>query len=1210
MALGTPYLVCGGNAGGGSATLQVTVTQTTTAGDSISVWVTGNSGTFTSVTDSAGNTYSAEGTEASNGSLHGQWFVALNTAVLTSGTSWIELTLSGSAGSKGLSAVGCSGVAATGAVDQTPTPTTGSSASPSITSGTLSQASELALAGVVAGNGATSITWGNSFTAQDTEHPASAQVGFCGSLTVSSTSPVTASGTITSANWAMGLITLEAAASPVTVSGAVSALSLAAPAGTPSFPISVAGAVSPLALAALAGTPTVASPVSVAGVTATLALAAPAGTPVAGGGTPAIVNVWPIADTDGYGPQAAKVANSTGNALIAVVCAGTDNPGASARFTIADDEQNWWIYSGSDVALYPGANRRVDVWVAPNAQACTHVSVSESQIFSGVTGLIFEVANFPEYAQVQLATTAGGYGTSLSLSGTATVSEFLIAAAAAWNVTSGGFTITPPSTGSWATVDGTVLSGSTAGDMGASALSVSTEVASGSITASFSWSGSKNFAGLLIGFSMAPTAPVQDNANWPALKIEAAFGYQPGSPASTAMPAWTDITNYVMDDAGNAVLKTTRGRDYELTQPEAGSLSMLCLNSTGEFNPANSSSPFYPDVLPEVPVRVSATWEGRTYGIAYSYASKWPQAFPDGPQWGMTPYRGNDGISIASNIQLPSAYAGEVLADLPFAYFPLGDYYNEANGFPFANLSRTNTKPAIGVDNTSRTALPLLTGQEMDLAGDTGTGVGTTAFATGASVGTGGPGLFYRDANFPVLSGGFTMECWALIELDGTTAVDVSLLTVMGAQGNYNNSATMTPSAGDGSRFALVAQSGAGSPVSLYLNDFTGDDQVAITSTSPVMADANLHHYVATCTNNGTTWTIKAYKDGVLLATQTGTAVPEGIDAYMLAIGPVVLGGGTRASANYTIGQVAIYDWVLPASRILAHYTTGSTAAAGDDVITRWGKLNGWDGAGIPYAGGQTSPSPLIGNADQIQGSATADAAYDLATDEGGFYYAQADATGAIWYASRVSLYNRTPKFVLGDDPAIGEIPYLAGSGFDYDDSYLFNIVSSQRTISASQQLYAGYGGEVSLGQYNSYGAMAVEAGLASEAEFFPRGPLQQDIETTSDQDAYDRASWSLAKYQQPVLRANEVQLDPASNPAAWEAALNTEQGDVVTVNRRPVGAPEISLNCMVQQVKHDIGPGRWRTTFSLSPYFPENNVVQLDATGYNKLSDGGVLAW
>ena len=218
MALGIPYKACGGNSATGSATLQITVTTTTVSGDCIAVWGTSNGGTPTSVADSQGNTYAQVGSLVTNGSLLGAWFVALGAKPLAAGTDTITLTCSTTVGSKTLSAFGCSGAATASATDQTPTPTTGTSTTPSITSGTLAQAAELALAGLVSANGGGAVTWGSSFTsppASDSEHNATAQFGSAAAITVSSAGALTASGTITSAAWGIVLVTLKAAALPV-----------------------------------------------------------------------------------------------------------------------------------------------------------------------------------------------------------------------------------------------------------------------------------------------------------------------------------------------------------------------------------------------------------------------------------------------------------------------------------------------------------------------------------------------------------------------------------------------------------------------------------------------------------------------------------------------------------------------------------------------------------------------------------------------------------------------------------------------------------------------------------------------------------------------------------------------------------------------------------------------------------------------------------
>jgi len=215
MPLGTPYLAAGAAHAAGATTLVATVSHAVGANDAIAVWVVSNAATnnISSVTDSKNNTYNAVGSAASNTNQNGQWFVSLaSTALTTSDT--ITLTCSSTGGTKTLSAYGCSGVLTASATDQTPTPTSGTSTAPSITSGTLAQASELALAGEINTNTGGAITWGGSFaspTVSDSQHITNNIYGQSAAITTSSTAALTASGTITSANWAMAMITLKAA---------------------------------------------------------------------------------------------------------------------------------------------------------------------------------------------------------------------------------------------------------------------------------------------------------------------------------------------------------------------------------------------------------------------------------------------------------------------------------------------------------------------------------------------------------------------------------------------------------------------------------------------------------------------------------------------------------------------------------------------------------------------------------------------------------------------------------------------------------------------------------------------------------------------------------------------------------------------------------------------------------------------------------------
>jgi hypothetical protein len=210
MAFGTPYSI-GHNTAGTPATQTIVVGTGTTAGDAIIV-LCGNSSaagaTISSVTDSKSNTYNPA-TTASVTVEFGHVWVALNTTALTTSDT-ITVTYSTTTGQKGCIAVGCSGVATSSAVDQNNS-AHGSSTAPSVTSGTLAQATEMAIGVIFAASGSgvpTSPPLTQIVTFQSGSSP---QITAYYQATASTTA-VTCSGTITSANWCAQIITLLPAA--------------------------------------------------------------------------------------------------------------------------------------------------------------------------------------------------------------------------------------------------------------------------------------------------------------------------------------------------------------------------------------------------------------------------------------------------------------------------------------------------------------------------------------------------------------------------------------------------------------------------------------------------------------------------------------------------------------------------------------------------------------------------------------------------------------------------------------------------------------------------------------------------------------------------------------------------------------------------------------------------------------------------------------
>ena len=79
---------------------------------------------------------------------------------------------------------------------------------------------------------------------------------------------------------------------------------------------------------------------------------------------------------------------------------------------------------------------------------------------------------------------------------------------------------------------------------------------------------------------------------------------------------------------------------------------------------------------------------------------------------------------------------------------------------------------------------------------------------------------------------------------------------------------------------------------------------------------------------------------------------------------------------------------------------------------------------------------------------------------------------------------------------------------------------------------------------------------LVAEFTDDPQGPAFVPAEGSIE----DLASWIVQTLGVPVLRGDQVALTPAATWQAMITALQAEIGDTVVLNRRPIGAPALSL--------------------------------------------------
>ena len=98
-------------------------------------------------------------------------------------------------------------------------------------------------------------------------------------------------------------------------------------------------------------------------------------------------------------------------------------------------------------------------------------------------------------------------------------------------------------------------------------------------------------------------------ASWrPALWVSVAFNANPNDPS--ILPSWSDLSSpYFV--AANTI---QRGRQYELGVNQASQPTFSFLDQSEYLNPANTSSPFYPLVVPLREILMQAMWPNQATG--------------------------------------------------------------------------------------------------------------------------------------------------------------------------------------------------------------------------------------------------------------------------------------------------------------------------------------------------------------------------------------------------------------------------------------------------------------------------------------------------------------------------------------------------------------------------------------------------------------------
>lgn len=135
----------------------------------------------------------------------------------------------------------------------------------------------------------------------------------------------------------------------------------------------------------------------------------------------------------------------------------------------------------------------------------------------------------------------------------------------------------------------------------------------------------------------------------PTMSVQVAFATNPMD-----IPSWTDISTYLR------AITTARGRQFELDRVEAGTASVLLNNQARNFDPFNTASPYYPNVVPKRRMQIQAVWAGVTYPVFSGYVEEWPQSWDLNGKLAEVDVTVSDGFSLFSQVMLNTSYMAEL----------------------------------------------------------------------------------------------------------------------------------------------------------------------------------------------------------------------------------------------------------------------------------------------------------------------------------------------------------------------------------------------------------------------------------------------------------------------------------------------------------------------------------------------------------------------
>lgn len=546
------------------------------------------------------------------------------------------------------------------------------------------------------------------------------------------------------------------------------------------------------------------------------------------------------------------------------------------------------------------------------------------------------------------------------------------------------------------------------------------------------------------------------------------------------------------------------------------------------------------------------------------WIERYPQQWSTMGRRGMRPLTGVDALSPLSRITPNASYLATILADNPTAYLPLDDsslpqeVLLPQGGFPFQGYTSLTSGGQGQVSFQGDTFLNGTPAVTVSQQNQTPPIRGNPAGATYLGTYSGG---------VPLHPNAFTIEAWVRFT-SGTAYLGAASV----AASENPNTENLGPNwwigwyTGQGLMFARYTDANGvhfGTPLTAWSG----------------FPDGQWHYLATVLTGNQ----YHVYVDGVSGGYGTFSGTPINLSINNFFIDATTAGGDPNTVI--AVANMATYNYALTDQQLSGHYQRGIGHSGEMDTTRALRLLNYYWSSTVSSGVAQTNMSSDYYYYTNQVGTISTQAAtppsllqdlQDITTTGDGFLWV--DSYGVVHVDSRETRYtapqSAASQFTFSDNPtdiAAGAIVY-EDLQYDYDPTYVYS--QAQFTVDGTNDV--------------------VTVTNQTSATNYGQRILSQTVYVPDDWEALQAANFAVQRYAAPAgapgsataYRISSLRINPATNPALWQAALSLDVDDRITVTKKTAAGTVISGDYYIEQVNHnaDVASGQWTVNYQLSP--------------------------